>query len=192
LLQQRGLKFWIPQLPEVRKQLAKLSLYILYLIIGIEFWKCPRRKLYAISSNDLQSSRQSSSNASLDESSDSTPVRKKQKVEDIDLLLLTNEIKAVKDTLQDFLQKQTVSRGLKKLLLDHFKCQICRDIIEPPVIITTCCCTILGCQDCVEQWYRSEDSCPSCRAEDQKDDLTKLRGLNELLLKIKELSEQED
>ena len=44
----------------------------------------------------------------------------------------------------------------------------------------------------MEQWYRSEDSCPACRAEDQKDDLMKLRGLNELLLKIKELSEQED
>jgi len=46
----------------------------------------------------------------------------------------------------------------------------------------------------VERWYGSEDTntCPTCRAEDQQNATTKLRGLNELLENIRRLSDEED
>jgi len=91
----------------------------------------------------------------------------------------------MKDTLQDLVQTHSISTGWRQLLQEHFKCQICWGIIQPPIIVSTCCCTILGCQDCLEQWYSLEDNntCPTCRAENQRNSSTKLRGLNELLQK---------
>ena len=60
--------------------------------------------------------------------------------------------------------------GLKRVINDTFKCQICHSVpIKPPVIATKCCKNILGCQSCVNTWYSGIDSmtktCPMCRAE---------------------------
>ena len=39
--------------------------------------------------------------------------------------------------------------------------------MKPPIIFARCCKTILGCQVCVDTWYRGDEgqqrTCPNCR-----------------------------
>ena len=63
-----------------------------------------------------------------------------------------------------------VPTGLQRQLKDTFKCQICHATpISPPVIMARWCHMILGCEDCVNQWYGGSEgmqrNCPLCRAE---------------------------
>ncbi len=76
--------------------------------------------------------------------------------------------------------------GLYRQLYDTFQCQICRN--SPPVIFARCCKRILGCQDCVDLWYRGEEGfgrkCPLCRDERVYAKTTTLKGLDDVLLSV--------
>ena len=82
-----------------------------------------------------------------------------------------------------------VPLGLKQVLLDTFRCNICIVTpMVPPIIYTRCCKRILGCQSCVNTWYSVEEGmgkkCPICRSERAYADTTQLKGLDDFLLTI--------
>ena len=59
--------------------------------------------------------------------------------------------------------------------MDAFMCKICHAFpMMPPLIFTRCCKVVVGCEQCINQWYSGEDAltkaCPLCR---------KARGYNE-------------
>ncbi len=70
--------------------------------------------------------------------------------------------------------------------------------MKPPVIFARCCKQILGCQSCVDKWYRQdgEDSatrnCPLCRCERAYAETSIIKGLEEFLLGIAPLLSDED
>ena len=47
-----------------------------------------------------------------------------------------------------------------------FKCMICLSLSSGPVCIGNCCKQVLGCGDCLEQWFINNNSCPHCWADD--------------------------
>lgn len=80
----------------------------------------------------------------------------------------------------------SVPIALRRLLYDTFRCAICQATpMTPPVIFARCCKTILGCQSCVDSWYRGEDgqqrTWPKCREPRAYVETTKLNGLDEFL-----------
>ena len=125
--------------------------------------------------------------SSDDDSAVPQPARKKSK---IDVKQLTSELKSVKETLTNILTKHSITQGWRQVLNEHFKCQICQGIINPPILVSECCHTILGCQDCISRWYEEASGCPTCRAEDNNATIV-LRGLNDLLEKIRLLNQDD-
>ena len=86
-----------------------------------------------------------------------------------------------------------VSLGLRELLNDSFKCKICREIVNPPVIVTECCKAILGCDDCVKSWYASDPLAknrPACNTEWGYVEKLRLHGLDEFSTAIKKFKEE--
>jgi len=175
---------------------------------GLNFWKCPRRKLYAVTLSDIdkcgqslrRSTRSAVSNMYADSSSDDElgePAQKKRKYGESGKMLrrLSNEMASMKDTVMEFmsLTKDTecdLPMGFRKLLKDTFKCNICQCCpITPPVIVTKCCKNILGCQVCVDTWYSGEDAvtktCPICRHERGCYETMVLPGLSSFIEGIK-------
>lgn len=78
--------------------------------------------------------------------------------------------------------------GLCSLLQETFKCAICSSPIQPPAIFARCCRTILGCQTCVDRWYRGEPGaerkCPLCRCDRGLADVSKIVGLDDFLREV--------
>ena len=87
--------------------------------------------------------------------------------------------------------------GLKRILRDTFKCQICHTVpIRPPVIITKCCRNLMGCQACVDTWYSGTKAmtrmCPMCRADRGCNETMVLRGLTNFMDGIRKLYNEDD
>ena len=79
--------------------------------------------------------------------------------------------------------------GLSTLLYEAFKCSIClRSPIVPPAIIGKCCKRIIGCQRCIDAWYKDGDTlmkrCPLCQKDRGYTDTMLLLGVDELLIGI--------
>ena len=78
--------------------------------------------------------------------------------------------------------------GLKSVMYDRFKCIICQNTMEAPIIFAKCCKSIIDCQNCVDQWYRGEEgqtrSCPKCRTELAFVETSRVVGLEEFLQAI--------
>ena len=85
------------------------------------------------------------------------------------LLESIKDVKSIVDGIMEVTQHSRLPLGLKKALLDSFKCAICLNLAKSPIVITKCCKNILGCSGCVNQLYSGEDaltkSCPLCRTE---------------------------
>ena len=82
--------------------------------------------------------------------------------------------------------------GLTTLLLDAFRCSICKGSpITPPVIFARCCKSIVGCQHCIDHWYRGDQGvskkCPLCRGDRGFADTTIILGLDDLLIGVNSL-----
>ena len=158
---------------------------------GTEFWKSPRRELYAVPYSDLQEPADDAYYS--DEDGYYEPPRHRRRKRD-QLQGLVDEITSVKGKLNEVIDKHTVPTSWRQLLCDNFKCQICQAIINPPAVVTKCCKNILGCKECVDHWYSGPDaivrSCPTCRAEDGNETML-LLGLNDLLEGIRRLYDEE-
>ena len=112
---------------------------------------------------------------------------KKRKLEsDVSFALI--DVKDKLDKIFCLSRNMAVPIGLRSIIYDTFKCIICQNTMEGPVIFARCCKTLIGCQKCVDQWYRGEDgqarSCPKCRAERAFVETSRLVGLDEFLQAI--------
>ena len=136
-------------------------------------------------------------NVSSSESEDGvfTPlIRRKRTAEAAKLMILSNDIKQVKESVSKIFRltnNMTIPLGLRQLLYDTFKCSICRSTpMVPPVIFAKCCKSILG---CVDTWYRGEQgqtkTCPKCRSDRAYVETCKLNGLDDFLTGIAPLLE---
>ena len=88
----------------------------------------------------------------------------------------------------------TIPLGLRRLFYDTFKCSICQSTpMIPPVIFAKCCKSVLGCQQCMDTWYRGEQgqtrTCPKCRSDRGYVETCKLNGLDDFLTGIESLLE---
>ena len=149
------------------------NLYLIFfLILALTFWRSPRRKLYAITFDDIHelsraSKRVSRTDSSGDDSDDDVIVPHVQKRWlGRTLRSLTTDLGAIRDTVSMLTASATLPPRLNQTAREAFKCQICQYSIRPPMIITKCCQNILGCQVCVDTWYSGANSatrtCPMC------------------------------
>ena len=86
--------------------------------------------------------------------------------------------------------------GLRRLLYDTFRCSICRSTpMKAPITFARCCKTIIGCQVCVDTWYRGEEgqqrTRPNCREARAYVDTCKINGLDDFLRAIAPLLEDD-
>lgn len=106
---------------------------------------------------------------------------------------VSNALLDVKDKLDKIFslsRNMGVPIGLKSIIYDTFKCIICQNAMEPPIIFAKCCKTIIGCQKCVGEWYRGNGQtryCLKCRSERAFVDTSRLVGLDEFLQAVNPL-----
>ena len=89
-------------------------------------------------------------------------------------------------------RRMKVPYALHRQLTDTFKCSICcQSPTTPPVIFGRCCKSIIGCQSCVDEWYRGEDgmekNCPLCGSERALPETMRVHRLDDFLLAIEPL-----
>ena len=172
--------------------------------LGLKFWKVGSWKLYAVEESDLKESRKRlSANVISIPSSDSeeelpTPItRRKCTAEAAKLSIISDDTREMKDTMSKVFRltsSMSVPLGLRNLLYDMFKCSICQATpMTPPVIFAKCCKNILGCQQCIDTWYRGEQgqsrTCPRCRSDRAYVETCKVNGLDDFLTGIAPLLE---
>ena len=176
--------------------------------LGLKFWKAGARKLYAVKESDVRVYQKSTSTIFID-SDDSDddfelpPLKKiykpscTSKGADVNISAVMQEVKDMRNDLQ-FLTKVTrddkIPVALQKLLHDTFTCQICQNTpMTLPFIFSRCCKRIVGCQICIDKWYRGEigmnRKCPLCRHDRGYSETSLIRGLDELLKGIKPIFE---
>ena len=168
---------------------------------GLNFWKVPSRKVYAIPERDLMSTEKVKGKGKkrpiiLDSSEDSDfldrchpPTVKKPKVDSRQVLAEVQSLRQDIKSIMKLSRGMKLPAGLHSQLMETFQCQICHSSpITPPVIYSRCCKRILGCEACVEGWYSGEDGrskcCPYCRSERAYSETTRLRGLDDFLSAI--------
>lgn len=156
---------------EFRRKPFLLDLNVLF--VGLRFWKVGSRKLFAIRGGKRRKRQL------VDSDSD----------EEMSQILQSIDTKVAKSL--DVTNKFQFPIGFSSLLNDTFMCKICRTTITPPAIFGRCCRTIIGCQVCVDRWYRGdrglEKKCPLCRGDRGFADTCQILGLDEFLVAAEKL-----
>lgn len=180
-------------------------LYYLYsslykiLFLGLKFWRCPSRKVYAI---PVIPSKRKLVDSSDDSDVGGSTSEKKFSKQLKELNMLKGAVTNVQEELSEChnILKEVVEISkpipiplpLMKLTKDAFKCSVCLSFpITPPVIATTCCETIIGCSKCINNWYSGDDgldkSCPKCRGQRGYAHTFQLKGIDDFLVGIKKM-----
>ena len=129
------------------------------------------------------------------------PSKKKWRIDNNKMLhRLNDEVASIREIMVDMMSltaDTNLPMGLKRILRDTFKCQICHTVpIRPPVIITKCCRNLMGCQACVDTWYSGTETmtrtCPMCRADRGCNETMVLRGLTDFMDGIRKLYNEDD
>ena len=101
------------------------------------------------------------------------------------MLAELHTIRAAFDEAMVLSKDNNIPPGLRQSLRETFKCRICLHGITPPVVTAKCCRIILGCESCVNEWFRGDDAltkpCPSCRMERGYNETMVIRGLDDFL-----------
>ena len=186
--------------------LCTKCIIVIFIHVGLKFWKVGSRKLYAVKESELKETKKRSSTSSgiinissSDSDSEIIPLVKRKRVsmDSIKLQRIQDDIREVKEELSKmFLLTSTmqVPIALRRLLYDTFRCSICRSTpMKPPIIFARCCKSVIGCQACVDTWYRGEEgqqrTCPNCREARAYVDTCKINGLDDFLTGIAPLLE---
>ena len=170
-------------------------------LLGLAFWKAPRRLIYAVTNESQKKSFQSRSKSSsivIDSSDDDDfvqPLRKKKFPLENKIDALFNEIDDLKskvDVVVNVTKEVNVPLPLVRMMQETFKCTICHEVpAKPPLIVSKCCKIIIGCDSCVNKWYSGPDAlvkpCPACRHERGYNETMMLRGLDGFLEKTGQL-----
>ena len=127
----------------------------------IKFWKVGSRKLFAVRKGKGKKRKRSSSPSSSDLEEELTMARK------IDF------VHAKVSQLLEVNCHLPLPLGFFCVLYESFKCCIClASPLVPPAIAGKCCKRIIGCQKCVDGWYKSDGDddrmtkkCPLCHGE---------------------------
>ena len=174
---------------------------------GLQFWKCPSRRLYAVKQGmkervGSESARIILTDSEEEEDFECPPKKKPRKdASEKQLDSIMKDVSSIKDGIADMLSLQhsanRIPLGLLKIIRDSFKCCICHAVpMTPPVIVAKCCKSIVGCESCVNEWYSGIDAltkdCPKCRAERGYNETLLLRGLDDFLMQIREAIRDED
>lgn len=166
--------------------------------IGFKFWKAGNRKLFAVKQHKGKGRIRKFSD---DEEDDFKPLSKRHSGGSKAIL---KEISEIKENLASVFKlsasmKNKLPPGLVRHLSETFKCHICSSVpMKPPIIYARCCKRILGCQVCVDKWYRggSEESttrsCPLCRGERAYAETSIIKGLDDFLIAITPLMSEQD
>ena len=178
-----------------------------------KFWRVPTRKFYAIKrpDRDCKDKRKSKKRPShtINESSSDTDdflpranLTKKKCLGDGpsggDWLSIRDDISAIRQDIQWLYQidkRMKIPTALYRKLSDAFKCNICQHApITPPVIFARCCKSIIGCQTCVDTWYRGDSGiskkCPLCGTDRALPETMRLHGLDDFLQAIQPILSQ--
>ncbi len=106
---------------------------------------------------------------------------------------LIEDMRHVKDSINQIfsLTKDTkIPLGLKKSLMETFRCSICMSI-KTPVIVSRCCKRIVGCEPCINKWYSGPDAlqkpCPHCSSARGYTETMVLKGMDDFLNQIAKL-----
>ena len=147
--------------------------------LGLRFWKASARQFYAVVQHDLHVTRKRRGEQDCDSSAEG--------------------MKAVLEKLDQICsvtKNDKVPMGLKIACQEVFMCKICHlSVLKPPTIVARCCRNIIGCQACVDTWYREdmmEKSCPLCRSPRGYSDTMALPTLDRLIESIKDLVDDEE
>ena len=149
-------------------------------IIGLKFWKVGSRKIYAVRDSEMGKKRSSCGHASnVDDISSSSD-------DNEDFISELKELKEAVNKLVAVTPSMNIPLGLRSILYDTFKCSICQSTpMQPPIIFAKCCKTILGCEGCVDRWYRGTEgqgrTCPKCRSERAFVETCRMNGMDEFL-----------
>ena len=177
----------------------------LFPIIGLRFWKTGSRKIYAVKKKQLMKSRKR--RAVITSSSDSendfvlpkiSKIKRKSQVKSGDIHMrsdVQNDVAFIKAQVKKIAESsdrsaQKLTPPLKKIMIDSFLCCICHTVMTPPIVYTTCCNYLLGCKDCVDNWYTSSEpdkACPRCRQERANLETMCVNGLDEVLIALQNL-----
>ena len=103
---------------------------------------------------------------------------------------IKDKIHAIRQDMQCFHQidkRMKIPTSLYRALSDTFKCKIC----QRAPIFARCCKSVLGCQGCVDTWYKGEDGiskkCPLCGTDRALPESMRLHGLDDFLIAIQPL-----
>lgn len=110
---------------------------------------------------------------------------------------IVSDITDIKEKMKALTEVSTatpVPLSLLSLLRTTFKCHICQDIISPPVTYASCCQSIIGCESCVDDWFKRNgegsiltEKCPHCQSPRGFANSQRMKGLDDFLTAIKEL-----
>ena len=153
--------------------------FVCVYLIGLAFWKCVRRKVYAVLQNDDSTSEEE------DGAHDNSDLRPHSRADRWTKLLdkveaIGHDIDDIKSSTRD--SKANLPLRLQRDIPDVFKCSICHGSpLRPPVIIAKCYKNIIGCEECINTWYNGENAmtktCPLCRADRGYAETMRLNGL---------------
>lgn len=154
----------------------------------------PSRKFYAISQTPCK--RSEPGDNSSDDDFEPTKSKKKKAAPQLQVQLtaMKSEVALLRADMKKLYKIDRftqVSPALYEQLYESFKCAICRNLTTPHVIFGRCCKSIIGCQGCIDTWYRGEDgmakACPRCGTPRALPDTMRLHGLDDFLQSVKPL-----
>lgn len=135
-----------------------------------------------------------------DEDNDPLPNRKKRKEEFMQII--KSDIQSIKADVEEIksLTKDPDTKlplGFQNEIFGAFKCCICHVVpIRPPLIIAKCCKSIIGCEQCINEWYGGEDgmtkTCPLCRADRAFTETMRLNGVEGFIKTLSEIISQRE
>lgn len=108
-----------------------------------------------------------------------------------DMAKALGNVESKLDKIFNVSQNMAIPIAVKSTLYDTFKCIICHSPMTPPIIFAKCCKSIIGCQTCVDTWYRGEEgqmrNCPKCQMERGFVETTRIVGLDDFLQEMRHL-----
>ena len=78
-----------------------------------------------------------------------------------------------------------VKKTVSELLKSAMECIICKGILNKPQF-ARCCQRIVGCEDCINDWFRRQNTCPHCAQPILDDNCLEVEGLDEVLDEVQD------